>query len=1190
MSDKTIFISIAAYRDPELIPTIEDCLARAAHPERLRFGICWQHGDEETTLPFASDPRFRILDVDWKDSRGACWARAEVMKRYEGEDYFMQIDSHHRFAERWDERALAQLAATGSDKPILTAYATPFNPATPEVRDFTPMQMNFDRYTSEAIVLFRPGELRDWQKRDRPMRGRFVSAHFLFTLGRFVEDVPYDPELYFIGEEITMTVRAFTHGYDIFHPTEIIVWHEYTREYREHKHWSDHEHGKGVEIAWHQRDRVSLDKVRDFLAAPTVGPFGLGTVRTFADYEQYAGLNFRLRRAQEYTKQGFEPPNPPAEDGWAEKIRTYALDLAIEKSRLPQGVDDYHFWYVGVHDAAGQEIYRADADRKEVASLLAGDTPHAVVSRQFETDRIPATWTVWPVSDSKGWLEKVEGPVLPLHPPVTLVTALLDIGRAALSPAFSRSFTAHYLPMFERLLQSPLPMVIYVDPRYEPVVWKHRDAYNTSVVLVRPEDLEQLPWYAQVQRVRQDPEWRAQAGWLAESPQGALPHYNPLVLSKMRWLDEAAAANPFNAEHLYWIDAGITTTVSDALVHHEKLAERLTQATSQFLWIEYPYRSAGEVHGFPVRDLSRLAGATYVDRVARGGFFGGTVGGIRHVAADYQQLLGETLSAGLMGTEESLFTILAYRHPEQFSHYLVEGNGLIAPFFDALLRGCGNERLSMPAVQRPVPAAPVLAPATPGGAIDDPADIARGATNVFGLPMMQNKHAVLAFSTLLDQLHAAGTRVARIIELGSGMGGLSVLLHAFTVWHGGDFITYDQHAAEPRNTAFARLGIDFRHKNFTHEFAEAEIAREIQKPGLSIVLCDGADKRADVSRFAEYLKEGDLIGAHDYAVDSATFAGVMQGQYWNWCEVTDADLAPVTARWGLAPVLADEFGRAAWTLRRKTNTAQRPALLAQGHDGSIALYVLSFNAPEQLAAWFASVEQAEPRLLTSASTRVLLDNSTDAENEPAYAALCARYGFEHVRRGNLGILGGRSWCARHFATETTADFMLFFEDDMLLHTVPSVCRNGFPTVIPGVLAKATDIIRNEPTIDFLKLSYTEFYGDHTQNWAFFNLPPERREELFPGGNRTAIQSIKSHAGLSYALGEIFYSNWPMLITRRGNDLLFMQDNGSARFEQTLMVRALELARAGQLHGAVLLASPINHDRQVHYPAGARKES
>jgi hypothetical protein len=42
-----IFIHIASYRDPELIPTIKDCLLKAKYPERLRFGIVWQHSKED---------------------------------------------------------------------------------------------------------------------------------------------------------------------------------------------------------------------------------------------------------------------------------------------------------------------------------------------------------------------------------------------------------------------------------------------------------------------------------------------------------------------------------------------------------------------------------------------------------------------------------------------------------------------------------------------------------------------------------------------------------------------------------------------------------------------------------------------------------------------------------------------------------------------------------------------------------------------------------------------------------------------------------------------------------------------------------------------------------------------------------------------------------------------------------------
>jgi hypothetical protein len=166
----SIFVSIAAYRDPQLVPTIRDCLAKARYPDQLRFGICWQHGPEGPELPYRSDPRFRIVDVDWRESRGTCWARAEIMRLSEGEEFFLQLDSHHRFVQDWDAKLLHHAERSGSAKPILTAYATPFTPGEPDVLESEPLQMNFDRFTEEGIVLFRPGGIPGWQSLTRPVR------------------------------------------------------------------------------------------------------------------------------------------------------------------------------------------------------------------------------------------------------------------------------------------------------------------------------------------------------------------------------------------------------------------------------------------------------------------------------------------------------------------------------------------------------------------------------------------------------------------------------------------------------------------------------------------------------------------------------------------------------------------------------------------------------------------------------------------------------------------------------------------------------------------------------------------------------------------------------------------------------------------------------------------------------------
>ena len=77
--NQRIFVQIAAYRDPELIPTIKDMMERADNPENLRFGICWQyHPDDEYNddmFEFMNDDRFQIIKVDARRGHGTCWAR-----------------------------------------------------------------------------------------------------------------------------------------------------------------------------------------------------------------------------------------------------------------------------------------------------------------------------------------------------------------------------------------------------------------------------------------------------------------------------------------------------------------------------------------------------------------------------------------------------------------------------------------------------------------------------------------------------------------------------------------------------------------------------------------------------------------------------------------------------------------------------------------------------------------------------------------------------------------------------------------------------------------------------------------------------------------------------------------------------------------------------------------------------------
>ena len=408
--DMSIFISIAAYRDPQLLPTIKDCLAKARHPKELHFGICWQHDSEEKLDTVAIDPPIRILDVDWRQSEGACWARAEILKFYGGEEFFLQLDSHHRFVKDWDIKLVRHAERTSSNKPILTTYGTPFSPWDHQALSSEPMQMNLAHFTEEGIVSVHPGPIPNWRYLTRPIRARFLSAHFLFTSGDFVSEVPYDRDLYFEGEEITLAIRSFTRGYDLFHPPEAIVWHEYTRQNRR-KHWDDHIKAHGVTREWHERDGDSKRKIKHFLTAPSVGPFECGPVRTFQDYETYAGLNFRSKKAQEYTMHGGEPPNPPCASDWAERTRKWQVRIELDRAMLSGCADDPYFWYVGIHDQNGEEIHRRDVSVQDLSNLLCGGASSVTIEREFESMREPLTWTVWPYSHSRGWLDKITGQV-----------------------------------------------------------------------------------------------------------------------------------------------------------------------------------------------------------------------------------------------------------------------------------------------------------------------------------------------------------------------------------------------------------------------------------------------------------------------------------------------------------------------------------------------------------------------------------------------------------------------------------------------------------------------------------------------------------------------------------------------------------------------------------------------------------
>ena len=553
---------------------------------------------------------------------------------------------------------------------------------------------------------------------------------------------------------------------------------------------------------------------------------------------------------------------------------------------------------------------------------------------------------------------------------VTIVTGLWDLKRGDIEGWGKRDFQ-QYKDRFFELLQSDAQMCIWIPKELEQEVLEIRGDKPTRLYFKELEDFKTwFPFFDKLQEIRTNPDWYNFAGWLSESPQAALEFYNPMMMCKMFMVNDSAIFNPFNSDYFYWIDGGLTSTVPQGYFTHDQTLDNLENYTdniSKFTFIQYPYDGNEEIHGFERKKMAEYCGVDFVNKISRGGFWGGTKEQVHKINELYYNILHNTINEGYMGADECLFTILTYRHPDLIQPFDIEGNGLVWPFFENL-----------------------------------------------------------------------------------------------------------------------------------KEYKD--------KP---------------------------------------------------------SEIIPLS----------------------KVKTI---------------LYVLTYNSPAQFEKLCQSFEIVDRNFLDK-PRKILLNNSIDRSTDAEYDRLCELYGFEQVHKDNIGICGGRQWCAEHFA-ESDADYYIFFEDDMFLHPDNgAVCRMGFQRHVNNLFDKTLKIIHTEK-YDFLKLSFSEFYGENSVQWAWYNIPQDVREKYFPNKKhlphhgtdpdapKTLYTQIRQMDNLTYIEGETHYCNWPLWMSREGSQKIFLDVTWGHPFEQTWMSYVFQKQKEGKIKSAVLLLSPINHDRFEFYPREDRREN
>ncbi|MEW6695340.1 MAG: GlcNAc-transferase family protein [Pseudomonadota bacterium] len=296
-----IFVSIANYRDTETAPTVRDALAQAAQPDRVVFGVLSQVVPGEDDDCLAPDgPAVRQLCVHAGSSLGACWARHRILTELrQDEPFVLQIDSHTRFAPGWDERFLRMWSDLRNPRAVLSCHPIPYRPprqlAEPSIPVTRPKAFN-----EQGILALRSHAIPYAQRPAAPVRQAFVGAGCIFAPAAAFDQVPYDPYLYFQGEESTLSARLFTYGWDVHAPNDVLLYHDYTHDRGRPKHWQDNRD-------WTRLNALSFARVRHLLAgeAPAdpaalvdIDRYGLGAVRSLAAFEALAGVDFKARTIQ----------------------------------------------------------------------------------------------------------------------------------------------------------------------------------------------------------------------------------------------------------------------------------------------------------------------------------------------------------------------------------------------------------------------------------------------------------------------------------------------------------------------------------------------------------------------------------------------------------------------------------------------------------------------------------------------------------------------------------------------------------------------------------------------------------------------------------------------------------------------------------------------------------------------------
>lgn len=248
--------------------------------------------------------QIRVVRIQDDFSKGPPWSRALGRRSLGNEEFCLQTAADISFAEGWDEKVRNEWLSADNEFGIISNPPKPKNET--ESGD-VPRTCRLNFLDEEKLPHYDPNPDGKVERLKRPLLAHTWSPGFSFSKCHLEEAAPADGFLPYVSSDIeafARYARFWTRGYDVYTPTQNIVYRQAEAQ-QEHKlEWINAKNWGGLKTTVRSE---SLNRIRSYLEIEdesvtenldNLGNYGIGNRRTLRQLTDFVGINLKTQQSR----------------------------------------------------------------------------------------------------------------------------------------------------------------------------------------------------------------------------------------------------------------------------------------------------------------------------------------------------------------------------------------------------------------------------------------------------------------------------------------------------------------------------------------------------------------------------------------------------------------------------------------------------------------------------------------------------------------------------------------------------------------------------------------------------------------------------------------------------------------------------------------------------------------------------